>query len=211
MGCLKKFVKNVLILAAIVCFFALGGFIFLRDQIEAFNNPPREKAIEWAHDFGDFSDISSDYKIGRTYGLFGYKKLTITYKPSNDKITFLRLPNQKKVKIEDFVDKNVDKTLQNFTENFDRKLIKLQNVRAGSYGVVMGKNKVIYYSEVDAEVKNLPFKKLKGITGIYKLKNKNGKKEQAPEKQPCALVLYITDAEKYSLNIPLNILKKIKL
>jgi hypothetical protein len=192
MGCLKKIIKNILILAVIVCFFALGGFVFLRDQIEAFNNPPREKAIEWAQDFGDFSDISSDYKIGRTYGFFGYKKLTITYKPSDGKIIFMRLPDQKKIKIEDFVDKNVDKTLQNFTDNFDRHLIKLQNVKAGSKGVVMGKNKVIYYSEIDAEVKNLPFKKLKGITGIYKLKNKDDAKDKSPEKQPCALVLYIT-------------------
>ncbi len=211
MGCLKKLVKNILILAAIVCFFALGGFVFLRDTIETFNNPPREKAIEMALDFGDFSDISSDYKIGRTYWLFGYKKLTITYKPSNNKITFVRLPNQKKVKIQDFVDKNVDKTLQNFTENFDRHLIKLQNVKAGSKGVILGKNKVIYYSEVDAEVKNLPFKKLKGIMAIYKLNNKDTKKEEDPQKQPCAVVLYMTDSEKYSLNIPLNVLKKIKL
>jgi hypothetical protein len=211
MGCLKKLIKNILIFIAVICFFALGGFVFLRDKIEAFNNPPREKAIEMAHDFGDFSGISSDYKIGRTYGLFGYKKLTITFKPSNDKITFVRLPNQKKVKISDFVDKNVDKTLQNFTENFDRQLIKLQNVKAGSKGVVMGKNKIIYYSEVDAEVKNLPFKKLKGITGVYELRGKDGKKEENPEKRPCAIVLYLTDAEKYSLNVPLNILKKLKL
>ena len=94
MGCLKSIIKKILILCAIVAFFALGGWAFVKEKIKAYQNPTREEFIETEKEYADFSFVSSDYQLSRSFNLFGYKKLNAKYLPTGQKITILDLKNE---------------------------------------------------------------------------------------------------------------------
>ena len=73
-GCLVNILKKILIVALIVAFFALGGYAFVKDKIKNYQYPTREVFVETEKRYGDFSGVSGDYQLYRSFNLFGYKK-----------------------------------------------------------------------------------------------------------------------------------------
>ena len=76
MNLIKSILKKLLFLALIVAFFMFGGYSFTKTKINEYRNPPREIFIEKEKNFADFSNVSSDYQLYRSFNFFGYKKLT---------------------------------------------------------------------------------------------------------------------------------------
>ena len=67
MGCLKSILKKLLILALIVAFFAFGGYTFTKKKIKEYQNPPRETFVEKEKKYADFSKVSGDYQLYRSF------------------------------------------------------------------------------------------------------------------------------------------------
>ena len=94
MGCLKKIIKRLIIIALIVAFFMFGGWTFVKDKIKQYQYPPREVFIETEAKYADFSNVSSDYQLYRSYNFFGYKKINAKYLPTGQKITIFDLKDE---------------------------------------------------------------------------------------------------------------------
>ena len=202
MGCLKRLIIKLLVIAGIILFLISGGWIILRNQIDNFKNPAREIGIEGAKYFGDFEGVSSDYQIGRTVGAFGYKRLKVTNRPSSQKILFLELKDKEYLTLKDFSGSGIEEKMDEFVKKFDNKFLGLEHLTIINKGVYQRKNP-LNYAVFEADVKNIPFKKVEGVIGIYQKKDDKNREHQF-------YVFSMRDKDKFSMKIFSDLIGEIK-
>lgn len=195
MGCLKA------VFRFIVYVFAIIGIIAVTQGKVEFNfknTTPTDRGdlITQAKPFGDFSALQSDYKLSKTIDVMGYKKMTVTHTPSDQKTVFLDTKN--KITEKDFDNKNIDKILIEKTILFSNLPINVQNLQITKRDKLIISKKTSKYILFEGDVENLPYDKIKGITGIYKVGEKN------------ILYFAIRNAKKFSFKINQDILSVIK-
>lgn len=195
MGCLKAAFRFVVYVFAII-----GVFAVTQGKIEFnFKNAPaadRGELISQAKPFGDFSKLQSDYKLSKTLDVMGYKKMTVIHTPSDQKTIFLDTKN--KITEKDFDNKNIDKILIEKTILFSNLPINVQNLKITKRGNLLINKKASKYILFEGDVENLPYDKIKGIAGVYKIQNNH------------ILYFSIRNAKKFSFKINSDILSIIK-
>ncbi len=195
MGCLRA------VFRFIVYMFAIIGIIAVTQGKVEFNfrNMPsadRGELITQAKPFGDFSKLQSDYKLSKTMDFMGYKKMTVIHTPSDQKTVFLDTKN--KITEKDFDNKNIDKILIEKTILFSNLPINVQNLTITKRGSLIINKKASKYILFEGDVENLPYDKIKGIAGVYKIEDRN------------ILYFSIRNAKKFSFKINQDILSIIK-
>lgn len=204
MGCLKSILKKILIIALVVAFFALGGYSFCKKKINDYKNPTRDEFIKTEKNYADFSNVSSDYQLSRSYNLFGYKKINAKYLPTGQKITIFDLKNEEKIAPGDFSSKEIDAKIDTLLNTFKDSVITFQDFNIVQRGEYSAQNKTIPFIRFSASVKNVPFKEVIGIIACYSTKNE--KSEAASSK----LILTMTDAKAYNPVIFKNFVSALK-
>lgn len=204
MGCFISIFKKIFFILLLVAFFAFGGYSFIKEKINDYKTPPREKFIETQKDFGDFSHIPSDYLLNRNFSLFGYKKISAKYLPTNQKITIFDLKNEKLLKEDDFKTKEIDVKINNFLDKSKDSIVTFQDFKIVERGYFQAKNKKIPYVRFEANVKNIPFKSVSGIIGAYSTIN------QKAEKPSSKIIYTMTDLKAYNPLICRNFIQNIK-
>lgn len=200
--------KKILFLILLVAILYFGGFNFLKNAYSSFNNPPREKTIESAKFFGDFSHVPSDYVLKHTLGLFDYKFLTVVYKPSGQKIYFMTFGDKNVIKYKDFSETNLNITLQNFTKNKFFEKIFEQDFKIAPKALQTVDKHPIKYSIIDYKIKVFPFKKMKAYFGIYQVENASKTNKDSDLHDHEVLILSIFENQKFSSLIVKNFLQK---
>ena len=203
MGCLKSIVKKIIIIALIVAFFMFGGWALVKQKINDYKNPPRSEFIEGEKYYADFSDVSSDYQLTRSFNLFGYKKIGAKYLPTGQKITMFDLKNENKITVKDFEHNEIDNKINSVLGNLKDSFITLENFEIINRGSYRAKNKLIPYIVFSADVKNVPFKKVIGVLGAYSTENKNSNVSTK-------IILSIVDKKAYNPNIVKNFVTALK-
>lgn len=204
MGCLKSIIKKILIILALIAFFTLGGYSFCKKKINAYKNPPREEFIASERNYADFSSVSSDYQLSRSYNLFGYKKINAKYLPTGQKITIYDLKNEEKISPKEFETSEIDEKIYSILDTFKDSVITFQDFNIVERGIYNAKNKTIPYIRFQANVKNVPFKNVIGIIACYS--TINDKKEIPSTK----LVVTMTDTKAYNPIITRNFIQALK-
>ncbi len=195
MGCLRATFRFVIYVFAII-----GIIAVTQGKVEFnFKNAPsadRGDLITQAKPFGDFSKLQSDYKLSKTLDVMGYKKMTVIHTPSDQKTVFLDTKN--KITEKDFEDKNIDNILIEKTLLFSNLPINVQNLTITKRDKLIINKKASRYILFEGDVENLPYDKIKGIAGIYKIGDRN--------------ILYFStrNAKKFSFKINSDILSIIK-
>lgn len=203
MGCLKSIFKKILVLALFVAFFALGGYTFVKDKIKQYQYPPREIFIEKEAKYADFSDISSDYQLYRSFNFFGYKKINAKYLPTNQKITIFDLKDEDLVATSDFKTSEIDEKINSTLSKLKDSLFTYENfeiIKKGTYGA---KNKEISYLVYKASVKNIPFKEVIGTLCAYSMTDEN-------QRTSTKLIFSIVDDKAYNPKIVSDFVTKLK-
>lgn len=206
MGCLKSIVKKIIFIALLVAFFFFGGCDFVMTKYNEFTSPPREELLEQSKDFGDFSLVSSDYRLTRSINLFGYRKFNAEYMPTGQKITIIDLKNKDIIAPEDFSTKAIDKKINNALNNLKDSVITLENLEITGRGTIFATGKSVPFVSFKADVKNVPFKTVEGTIGAYK--SLNVSKKDKP--QTTKVVLSMRDCKKYNQQITANYIKSVK-
>ncbi len=195
MGCLRAMIRFVIFVFAIIGILAVTqGKIEL--NLKNSSTQDRGEYIEQAKIFGDFSKLQSDYKLSKTLDVMGYKKMTVTHTPSDQKTIFLDTKN--KVTEKDFTNKNIDNILIEKTALFSNLPISIQNLKITKRGELIINKKASKYILFEGDVENLPYDKIKGIAGVYKIEDKN------------VFYLSLRNAKKFSFKINNDILTIIK-
>ncbi len=203
MGCLKSIIKKLLIIALIIAFFAFGGWALIKQKINEYKNPTRSEFIKSETNYADFSDVSSDYQLSRSFDFFGYKKINAKYLPTGQKITIFNLKNEDKITVKDFETKEIDEKINTILEKLKDSFITFENFKIINRGNYEAKNKTIPYIVFSANVKNIPFKTVIGVIGAYSTQDKN-------EKQSTKLILTVVDKKAYNPAIQKGFISALK-
>ena len=171
MGCLKSLlesiIRKIIVIALIVAFFAFGGWTFVNQKLNEYKNPTRDDFIKTEINYADFSNVSGDYQLTRSFNFFGYKKINAKYLPTGQKITIFDLKNEDKISVRDFETKEIDKKIDNILNGLKDSFITFENFEIVNRGNYYAKNKTIPFIVFKANVKNVPFKTVMGVVDIY--------------------------------------------
>ena len=167
MGCLKLTIKVGIIFLAVVGAITIfsGNFKFNLKE----NMRKRDDLVNSAKVFGNFSSLDSDYKIGRTFSLFGVKKMTITNTPTGQKTTFLYF--KKAPKLTQYSVSKVEKDFLEFFNKVENCPLKPDNFKITGSGNFIISGKPSKYYNFEFEVQKPFLKKYSGQLGVYE---KNG-------------------------------------
>ena len=204
MGCLQSILRKIIFIALLIAFFALGGYAFLKQKITEYQNPTREDFIQKEINYGDFTDVSSDYQLTRSYNLFGYKKINAKYLPTGQKITIFDMKNEDKISVNDFKTKEIDGKIEAILDKTKDSVITFENFEITSRGNYLAKNKTIPYIIFKAKVKNVPFKNVVGTIGAYSTINIKAKDASTK------LIFTTVDAKAYNPVIVQNLIQKVR-
>ena len=204
MGCLKSLIKKIIIIAIIVAFFAFGGFAFVKKKVNDYQNPPRNEFVKSEKDYGDFSYVSSDYQLTRSFNLFGYKKINAKYIPTGQKITIFDLKDTKKISPEDFASDEINKIIFDILNKTKDSIITFEDFKIVQKSVYVSKGQKVPYVKFCAKVKNVPFKNVVGIVGAYKTKNEKAKDYSTK------LILTIVDTKAFNPVIVSNFIRAVR-
>ncbi|MBR5303508.1 MAG: hypothetical protein IKU37_01615 [Candidatus Gastranaerophilales bacterium] len=191
MGCLKSILKKILFIALIFAFFAFGGYAFVKDKIKQYQYPTRENFVESEKKYADFSNVSGDYQLYRSFNLFGYKKINAKYLPTGQKITIFDLKDENLISTSDFTTGEIDEKINQILNKTKDSLITYENFEIIKKDKFYANKKEIPYLVYKASVKNIPFKDVIGTLGVYSTKDEN-------QESSSKLIFSIVDDKAYN-------------
>src|SRR5574344_1570629 len=118
MGCLKKTLKLIVLILAVIGLFSLGGTDFIKQNFGNWFSPSQEKMKEKAKSVVDLSAVSEEYEIDKTVNFMGYKEVIAEHKSSDQKFAVLQPKNPNILTKNDFKTKEVDKKLEDLNKKF---------------------------------------------------------------------------------------------
>lgn len=210
MGCLKSIVNKIILIALLVAFFFFGGCDFVVTKYNEFTSPPREVMIQQSKDFGDFSLVSSDFRLTRSINIGGYRKFNAQYMPTSQKITIIDLKDKDLISPSDFYSKSIDGKIYELLNNFKDSIITLEDLQITGRSTVLAKGKNIPCVNFKAKVKNIPFKTVEGTLMAYESLNTSSAKKNKPAKKSVKVIVSMRDANKYNAQITADFVKNIK-
>ena len=204
MGCLKSLIKKIIFIILIVAFFAFGGYSFVKKQINNYQNPPRAVFVQTEKNYGDFSKVSGDYQLSRSYNLFGYKKINAKYIPTGQKITIFDLKDNKKLSPNDFATNEINNKINDLLTKSKDSFITFEDFKIIQKGNYVSKGQKVPYIKFSAKVKNIPFKNVIGIIAAYETKNEKAKNPSTK------LIFTVVDTKAFNHVIVENFIKAVK-
>ncbi len=204
MGCLKSLFKKILFIVLVVAFFALGGYAFVKEKIRNYQYPAKDVFVESEMQYADFSSVSADYQLYRSFNLFGYKKINAKYLPTNQKITIFDLKDEDLISVSDFHTGVIDEKIKSLLDKTKDSFITYENFKIVQKGKFYAHKKEIPYLVFKASVKNVPFKDVIGTIGAYS--NLNNK-----QKPSTKLIISIVDDKAYNPTIVKNFVTSLRI
>ncbi len=204
MGCLKSLFKKIVVILIVVAFFAFGGFSYVKKLINDYQNPPRNEFVKAEKDYGDFSSVSSDYQLTRSFNLFGYKKINAKYIPTGQKITIFDLKDTEKLSSKDFTSNEINEKTSLLLDKLKDSFITFEDFKIVQKGIYISKGQKVPYIKFSAKVKNVPFKNVIGIMGAYETKNEKAKDYSTK------LILTVVDAKAFNPTIVSSFIRAVR-
>ena len=214
MGCLKKFIHMAIFLIVVFAFFALGGCDFVKDKYYSYTQPQRAVFVEEEQDFGNLENVSADYALTRSLNFFGYRKLNAFYLPKKQRITILDLNSDDILSEKDFQKGIIEKKLEEFSGKIvNSPIMPLENIAIRHLGKVKAGSYEVPYVDFEANVKMIPFFKMKGTVAIYKSQNRDNivSKFKKKENVTTKLLISCNFPTGYEDKITRNFISQIKL
>lgn len=203
-GCLVNILKKILLIALVVAFFAFGGYAFVKDKIKNYQYPTREAFVESEKGYGDFSGVSGDYQLYRSFNLFGYKKVNAKYLPTGQKITIFDLKDEDFISVSDFYTDEISEKIQKIVNKAKDAIITYEDFEFISKGRYTAGKDIIPYVAYKAKVKNIPFKEVVGTLAAYSTSNDD-------QKASTKLIFTIIDSKAYNPNIVRDFVNSIRI
>lgn len=209
MGCLKFAIKVIIVVLAIIGFKFLGGFDFIKN-LHLFEKPTQEVLLEKSKDIADFSSIPDEYELDKTANLLGYKAVIAEHKASGQKLAVVNPKDKVLLTKKDFSDGSVKTKITDLNKKLSYNYIRLEDVKLTKQGKFKTMGQTVPYIKFEADVKNLPIKRIEGIVGVaeIKLKDENGK--EIKDKTETKILLAASESGKYSQILTEQFFKKVK-
>ncbi len=200
MGCLKFIIKVAIVVLAIIGFKSLGGWDWVVKNWHPFEKPSQETLIEKSKDVADFSKIPDEYEISKSANVLGYRAVLAEHDATGQKLAVINQNKTLNLTKKDFKDGALKKKIDNINEKLQYQYIHIENFKILKQGTMQAMGQTVPYAQFEAEVTNLPVKKIKGIIAVAE--DKNGKDK---------VIVSANQDDKYSQIIAEQFFKKVKL
>ncbi len=209
MSCLTKFIKDligkIIFIALIVAYFACGGFTKTKEAINNYQNPPRSEFIQTEKSYADFSRVSSDYQLSRSFNFLGYKKVNAKYLPTGEKIVVIDLKNEDKISPKDFESREIDRKINYLLNKTKDSVVTFESFQIVERGRFSTINKTIPYLKYEAKVKNMPFKYVTGVVAAYSSKGESAKSPSTK------VISTLADRKSFNIRIIQGFVRSLKI
>lgn len=169
MGCLKFLIKVIVVIFAIIGFRAVGGWDFISSkwsEFSPFEKPSQEAMIEKSRDIADFSRIPDEYEITRSANIFGFKAVIAEHDATGQKLAVVNENKTIHLSKKDFKDGSLQKKIDEATKKLSYQYVHVENLKITKTGKMRALEQTVPYAAFEAEVTNLPVKKVKGIISV---------------------------------------------
>ena len=166
MGCLKNIISLIILILAIIGFYAVGGPDFVMNGINGIMNPSQQKSLEKAQTTAAFDDLSNPYKRQRVIDMFGIKAVFTEHEKTKQKIIIADAENAINLTQEDVKSNKVEQKIQQALDKFS-----FMSVKVGKFEVIGKSNiqvlgRTVPYVKIKANLAGLPYKNAEGILGV---------------------------------------------
>ena len=199
MGCLKNFLRAIIITLAVVGFMAIGGKDLISRYINNYFNPTKDEMLERAKKVGDFSHINDEFEIEKAAGILGYNAVVAEHKASGQKMFVVDSGDKQILTEEDLKSDNVEEKLYNAVSKIKYQAISIDDLRVTKKGTMHSYGKDVPYVKFEARVKKLPIGDVGGIVSVAQTKDGSPR-----------LLISANEKNKYSQLISDEFFKKIK-
>lgn len=171
-GCLKKFIFLVIIILAVIGFFAIGGMDFVSRFIENPFSQPQKSKMEKAAQIADFSKIDKEFELVSSAKLPRIGNYVYVKHGATSQRFYFSMPTKADTLTKaDFNTKEADVKILTFVKDF--KVLQFENFSIKGHGSMQAMGQTIPYIKFEADIVNLPIHGMQGIIGVAAHKDKN--------------------------------------
>ena len=199
MGCLKNFLRAIIITLAVVGFMAIGGKDLVGGYLNNVFNPSKDEMLERAKKVGDFSHINDEFELEKATGILGYNAVVAEHKASGQKMFVVDSVSKHILTADDIKSDNVEEKLYKAVSKIKYQAISVDDLKVTKHGIMHSYGKEVPYVKFEARVKKLPIGDVGGIVSVAQ--TKDGKQR---------LLISANEKNKYSQLISDEFFKKIK-
>lgn len=199
MGCLKFIIKVAIVVLAIIGFKTIGGWEWCVKTFHIGEKPTQESMIEKSKDVADFSKIPDEYEISKSANILGYRAVIAEHNATGQKLAVVNENKTLNITKEDFKNGQLKKKIDNINEKLQYQYIHVENFKILNQGTMKSMGQTVPYAQFEAEVTNLPIKKVKGMISVAT--DKDGKNK---------IIVSANDGGKYSQIIAEQFFKNVK-
>ncbi len=199
MGCLKNFLRAIIITLAVVGFMAIGGKDLIGGYLDNVFNPSKDEMLERAKKVGDFSHINDEFELEKATGILGYNAVVAEHKASGQKMFVVESGNKEILTADDIKSDNVEEKLYKAVSKIKYQAISVDDLKVTKHGTMHSYGKEVPYVKFEARVKKLPIGDVGGIVSVAE--TKDGKSR---------LLISANEKNKYSQLISDEFFKKVK-
>ena len=199
MGCLKNFIRAIVLTLAVVGFFSLGGKDLVSGMLKNWLNPSQDVMMERAKKVGDFSNINEEFEIEKAAGIMGYNAVVAEHISSGQKMLVVDPKDKNILTKSDITSDNVEEKLQNAIKKIKYQAISVDELKVTKRGTLYSYGKEVPYVKVEAKVKKLPIGDIGGIVSVV-----------TTDKGEQRLLISVSEKNKYSQLISDEFFRKIK-
>lgn len=200
MGCLKFIIKVVIVILAVIGFRSLGGWDWCVKTFHIGEKPTQESIIEKSMDVADFSKIPDEYEISKSANVLGYRAVIAQHEATGQKLAVVNENKGIKLTKEDFKNGQLKKKIDDINKKLSYQYIHVEDFKILKQGTMKTMGQTVPYAQFEAEVTNLPIKKIKGMISVAQ--DNDGKNK---------IIVSANDGGKYSQIIAEQFFKNVKL
>ncbi len=169
-GCLKKFIILIILIFALIGFFAVGGMNFINEFIHNPFKQPQETKMEKASQIADFSKLNDEFELVSSsklpkIGNYVYVK----HGASSQRFYFAKPTKEETLTKNDFNSKEAEIKILDFVKDF--KILQLENFEIAGKGSTNAMGQTIPYVKFKSDIVNLPVHGVQGIIGVASAKD----------------------------------------
>ena len=199
MGCLKNFLKALVLVFAVIGFISIGGKDFFIQKWNEFKNPTQDVMLERAKKIGNFSQIGDEFEIDRATSALGYNGVLAEHKASGQKMIVVDSGMKPLLTPKDFKEDKVEQKLNDLTKKFKYSVVNVQNLELTQKGYIKSFGKTAPYVKFSAKISKIPSGEIEGI--ISSVETADGKTR---------VLVSANEKGKYSQIIARDFFKKVK-
>ena len=199
MGCLKNFIRAILLTLVVAGFMAFGGNESIRGWFNGIFHPTHDKVMERAQKVGDFSKVDKEFEIEKAAGIMGYNAVVAEHKASGQKMVVVDSGKKTILTQEDLKSDNAEEKIKETLSKFKYQTAAVEEFHVTEKGVMNSYGQQVPYVKFKAKLKKLPVGEISGIISVAK--DENGKDK---------VLISLNKSDKYSQLITNEFFKAVK-